>query len=163
MGQKLIIKNVDFSENYVSVSPNYEEEVVGTSESLWSYATSSAGGGSSYGFIAQFDMYVTEVIVKSFDATTNAKIRVNNQGNNTPVQSVPISGIASGLNHITLSTPILVRQGQIIGLSNAKIYYCEPSVQKGDYPSNNYDGNIGTYDVNPRCYTINFIAQKEID
>lgn len=135
------------------------EILVGTSESLWSYATTMVSGTATYGFIAQSNMYITGVVFDCAQVPSGTTaIAIHNVGNNTPVLTQNISGVVAGRNVVRLTTPIYVQQGQIIGLRNSNVYYCEPSTKKGNYPTNSYDGVVGSFDTNPRCFRMDFYA-----
>lgn len=160
MGRKIIIKGADFSLNAVSQSPNYEEELIGTSKGLWSYASLPAAGNSCYGFIAPYDCYVigVEFMCRSTPSTP-ARIGVFNVNVDTPVYQESFECV-EGLNHIEFNS-IELKSGQVVGLGGANILYCTPSTKEGDFPTNSFDGVI----MEPpyRCYTINFIVMKAID
>lgn len=152
MGARIVLRNVDFSRNAVSVLPDMEDILIGTSESLWSYATTKAPGGA-YGFIVPSDCYVLGVHLVSAEGSTNCRVSVYNHGSNTPVTSQYFD-VTTGDNKIEFGTPILVREGQCIAVNGANPYYCEPDVHAGDYPTNSYDGVFMNEPY--RCFRISF-------
>ena len=152
MGARIILRNVDFSKNAVSVLPEMEDVLIGTSESLWSYANTKGAGGA-FGFIVPQDCYVTGVYLVSAEGNENCRVSVYQRGNNVPLTSQYFD-VVTGHNKIEFDTPILVEAGQCIAVQGTNVWYCEPEVQEGDYPTNSYNGLF----MEPpyRCFRMNF-------
>ena len=159
MGRKLIIKGADFSANAVSVSPNYEEILVCTSQNLWPNAELIASAYSGfYGFVCPYNGYVTGVIVDAEESYDTNLICVFNQGSTDVLQQAEIGNVSSGKNTYTLSTPVPVTAGQVVTFKGAKFRYSMTSA--GDWQTNS---NFGTVMQPPyRIYRINFVFQKEV-
>ena len=147
-------RKVLYESGYVLPNYTYTETTIGTSESLWSYATTKAPGGA-FGFIVPSDCYVTGLKIDSAQANQGCRVRVFNRGDGSlNKKGEQYFDVSLGVNNITFDMPIFVASGQCIAISNANPYYCEPSKQAGDYPTNSYDGAF--MNAPYRCFRMNF-------
>lgn len=163
MGSKIIVKGADFSRCAVAVTPNYEESLIGSSQTIWNNAASIATAGA-YGAQVQENGYVSGIIIKSSaDCSSKAMVQVYEDGSqdNPQIYDVLPKVFEAGVHEYTFTSPVPVAAGQVIciggGSGTIFFYYASSG---GDYPVSTFGGSVPV--DNWRIYTINFVMQSEV-
>lgn len=163
MGSKIIVKGADFSRCAVAVTPNYEESLIGSSQTIWDNAASVASAGA-YGALVQENGYVSGLIIKSSaDCSSKATIQVYENGSEDDPQIYDVlpTTFEAGVHEYTFTSPVPVTTGQVICVGGASgtisFYYASSG---GDYPVSTFGGSVPV--DNWRTYTFNFVMQEEL-
>lgn len=170
MGRRLIIKGADFSQNAVSVVPNYEELKIGSSEGLWSSATSLVTPNADptkdtfYGFLCPYDGYITGLRIKAESLTQEGwepSVAIFEAGEGATTRYISKSALKEsveiGVNDYTLVSPLKVTQGQVVAVHGVRFYY---STTGGDWQTTTRNGTLQGEPY--RIYSLNLIIQKEV-
>lgn len=161
MGSKIIVRNADFSACAVAQTPNYTAQAIGSSEAIWSNATSTGSNGT-FGALVQTAGYVSGLRMYSPTAgSVKSDIRIyEKNGSLKATYDVMSTPIKQGTHDYVFSSPISVSVDDVVCIHGGTgAFTMMYNSSGGNYPVSTSNGNVP--DSGWRIYPFTFILQVQ--